>query len=64
MTTTKPRFTIIVSEEMLKAIDDFRYENRYPTRIQAVNELFNIGLEVVKKKMKEDLEKDGSPNDK
>lgn len=45
-----PRFTITVTEEMLKEIDDFRYGNRYPTRTQAVNELFSISLEAIKKR--------------
>ena len=53
MPTEKPRFTITVSDEMLKAIDDFRYENRYPTRTQAVNELFRIGIETLKKQESE-----------
>ena len=53
MATDKPRFTITVTEEMLKDIDDFRYENRYPTRTQAVNELFRIGIEQIKKEQAE-----------
>ena len=51
MPTTKPRFTITVSESMLKEIDDYRYVNRYPTRTQAVNELFRIGLKAIEKNM-------------
>jgi metal-responsive CopG/Arc/MetJ family transcriptional regulator len=53
MPTEKPRFTITVTEEMLKEIDDFRYENRYPTRTQAVNELFRIGINALKIQPKE-----------
>ena len=49
MPTEKPRFTITVTDEMLKEIDDFRYENRYPTRTKAVNELFRLGIEQLKK---------------
>ena len=48
MPTEKPRFTITVTDEMLKEIDNFRYENRYPTRTQAVNELFRLGLKQLK----------------
>ncbi len=53
MPTEKPRFTITVTEEVLKEIDDFRYENRYPTRTQAVNELFRLGIEQIKKQQKD-----------
>ena len=45
MPTEKPRFTITVTDEMLKEIDDFRYNYRYPTRTKAVNELFRLGIE-------------------
>lgn len=49
MATQKPRYTITVTEEMLKAIDDFRFANRYPTRTEATNELIRLGLEAIKK---------------
>jgi metal-responsive CopG/Arc/MetJ family transcriptional regulator len=44
MATERPRFTITVSDELLQKIDDFRFENRYATRTQAVNELIRLGL--------------------
>jgi len=53
MPTEKPRFTITVTEDMLKEIEDFRYENRYPTRTKAVNELFRMGIEALKKQQAE-----------
>lgn len=53
MPTDKPRFTITVTGEMLRKIDDFRYENRYPTRTQAVNELFRLSIEQLKKEQTE-----------
>lgn len=49
MPTEKPRYTITVTEEMLKEIDDFRFENRFSTRTQATNELIRLGLEALKK---------------
>jgi len=49
MPTEKPRYTIIVDDEMLKAIDDFRFENRYPSRSAATLELIRIGMEALKK---------------
>lgn len=47
MSTERPRYTITVTDEMLKAIDDFRFENRYPTRTEATNELIRLGLEAI-----------------
>ena len=60
MPTNKPRFTITVSEEMLKDIDDFRFESRYPTRTQAVNELFRLGLNELKRQQSESEERSDS----
>lgn len=45
MPTEKPRYTVIVDEELLKRIDDFRFENRYPSRSAATIELIRLGLE-------------------
>jgi len=59
MPTEKPRFTITVTDEMLKEIDDFRYGNRYPTRTQAVNELFRLGIETLKKQAEEETKTKG-----
>ncbi len=55
MPTDKPRFSLTVDAEMLKQIDDFRFENRYPNRTQATIELIRLGLE--------SLEKDSDNND-
>ena len=49
MPTEKPRYTITHDEEMLKKIDDFRFENRFPNRTQATLELIRIGLEAIEK---------------
>ena len=49
MPTEKPRYTITLDEEMLKKIDDFRFENRFPNRTQATLELIRIGLEAIEK---------------
>lgn len=50
MPTEKPRYTIIVDEEMLKKIDDFRFENRYPSRSAATIELIRLGIEQLQNK--------------
>ncbi len=49
MPTQKPRYTVIVDEELLKEIDDFRFENRYPSRSAATLELIRLGIEQLKK---------------
>lgn len=49
MPTEKPRYTITLDEEMLKKIDDFRFENRFANRTQATLELIRIGLETLEK---------------
>ena len=56
MPTEKPRFTVIVDEELLKEIDDFRFENRYPSRSAATIGLIRRGIEQLQK----DQEKDHS----
>ena len=49
MPTQKPRYTVIVDEELLKEIDDFRFENRYASSSAATLELIRIGIEQLKK---------------
>lgn len=53
MPTEKPRYTVIVDEEMLKRIDDFRFENRYRSRSSATLELIRIGIESLEKQQEE-----------
>ncbi len=51
--TEKPRFCITVDKDMLKQIDDFRFENRIGSRSQATVELIRQGIEYLKRKEKE-----------
>ncbi len=60
MPTSKPRYTIIVDEEMLKQIDDFRFENRYPSRSAATLELIRLGMQQLKKEQQS--QKDTEPD--
>lgn len=53
MPTKKPRYTVIVDEDMLKKIDDFRFENRYPSRSAATLALIRIGLETLERQGQE-----------
>lgn len=53
MPTEKPRYTVIVDEELLKEIDDFRFENRYPSHSAATLELIRLGMDAIKKQQKQ-----------
>ena len=44
MPTEKPRYTITVDEELLKKIDDFRFEKRYQSRTAATIDLIKLGV--------------------
>ena len=48
MPTQKPRYCITVDDEMMKEIDDFRFENRYNSRSKATLELIRLGLQRLK----------------
>ncbi|MDR2666730.1 MAG: ribbon-helix-helix domain-containing protein [Holosporales bacterium] len=51
MPTNKPRYTVIVDEETLKEIDDFRFNNRFPSRSAATLELIRAGMQALEKKL-------------
>ena len=53
MATNKPRYTVSVDDEMFKAIENFRFENRFQTRPEATVELIRLGLEQLKKEQEE-----------
>ena len=53
MPTEKPRYTVIVDEELLKEIDDFRFENRYPSRSAATLALIRLGMKALKKEQEQ-----------
>ena len=57
MPTEKPRYTVIVDQELLRRIDDFRFENRYPSRSAATLELIRRGLEQLEKEKEKDEQK-------
>lgn len=48
MATNKPRYSITVDDELFKEIEDFRFENRFPTRSEATVELIKLGLKTAK----------------
>lgn len=49
MPTNKPRFTITVDEELMVAIENFRYDNRIKSQTQAVIKLVELGLQEILK---------------
>ena len=59
MPTEKPRYTVIVDEALLKEIDDFRFENRYPSRSAATLALIRLGMDALKKEQEQKKAKNG-----
>lgn len=57
MSTEKPRFTVTVSDEMKKSIEDFYHARRFKNQSQAVNQLIERGLD----SLLEDKAKSTSP---
>ena len=56
MPTDKPRITVVVDDEMLQQIEDFRFENRYPSRSATMVELIRLGIEKLRREQAEQLE--------
>ena len=52
MATGRPKVLLILEEDQLKRIDDFRYENRIPARTEAIRQLIEEGLGQYEKKNK------------
>ena len=44
MTTEKPRLLLTMDENLLKKIDDYRFEKRFSSRNAAIKALIEIGL--------------------
>ena len=59
MPTEKPRYTVIVDEALLKEIDDFRFENHYPSRSAATLALIRLGMDALKKEQEQKKAKNG-----
>lgn len=47
--TRETRLQIMLDEDELTAIDDWRFKQRMPSRAAAIRELLKVGLEVVTK---------------
>jgi metal-responsive CopG/Arc/MetJ family transcriptional regulator len=49
MPTKNPVVTMIFTEELLKRVDDYRYDNRIPTRAEAIRKIIEKGLKELEK---------------
>lgn len=47
MPTDKPRLMVVVDDEMLKKIDDLRFERRYASRSQLMYKLLKLGIQTM-----------------
>ena len=52
MPSNKPKILLIVNDELLKRIDDFRFENRISARSEAIRRLIDEALKKYEKKKK------------
>ena len=52
MATDKPKVLLILDEDLLKRIDDYRYENRIPARNEAIRRLIIESLKKYEGKSK------------
>ncbi|MBW1785584.1 MAG: hypothetical protein JRK53_03040 [Deltaproteobacteria bacterium] len=53
MPTKKPVITMIFPEDLLEKVEDYRYENRIPTRTEAIRQLIEKGLKGYEKESKD-----------
>jgi metal-responsive CopG/Arc/MetJ family transcriptional regulator len=44
------KILVVIDKELLKKVEDFRYENRIPSRSEAVRELIKKALKTPQKK--------------
>lgn len=44
MTTNKPQFTVVLDKDLYDALEDFRFNNRFPSRGKALNYVLRAGM--------------------
>ena len=44
------RILVVIDKDLLDKVDDFRYDNRIPSRSETIRELVKKGLKAPKKK--------------
>jgi len=52
MPTEKPKIIFVAEDDLLERLDDYRYENRIPTRSEAIRRLLDESLKKYEKKAK------------
>jgi len=52
MPTEKPKIILVMEDDLLKRIDDYRFENRVNSRSEAIRQLIEAGIEAWAKKPK------------
>lgn len=57
MPTDRPRLMVVVDDEMLKKIDDLRFEKRYASRSQLMYKLLRLGIETMEQMQQQENEK-------
>ena len=53
MPTEKPKVIFVADNDLLKRLDDFRYDNRIPARNEAIRRLIDESLKRYEKKKKQ-----------
>ena len=53
METHKPTISLVLGEDLLKAIEDYRFRLRFGSRLAAIRALLELGLAAAKVKDKE-----------
>lgn len=54
MATDLHRYSISLDDETFDKVENFRYEERFPTRSSATLELIKLGLEALEKQREEE----------
>jgi metal-responsive CopG/Arc/MetJ family transcriptional regulator len=57
MTTQKPQILLTMEEDLLKRIDDFRFDNRINSRSEAIRRLIEEGLKASDRSMQKSKNK-------
>ena len=53
MPTKRPIISVVLDDEMLEKVDDYRFENRISSRSKALNELIKKGIIELEKEQEE-----------
>ena len=60
MSTSRPRFSVTMSDEMYKQINEFWHNNKYPTQTKAIIKILELGLAALDKP-DEDIQEKNPP---